>query len=151
MTERPARRLRLLPALAGLVLLATDVASAAAPMDMPASPYDILRSRHLETPLLDAVPRCLPEGLDPVLDPVIEHADASEWREARALLENWARSLDRATPELVVLDGVFQARQAEEREDRVEAEERLAAMLRRDGVREIGFCVRMERLRLASL
>lgn len=147
---RPGRAARVATLIGALLWLGASTAAATAG-DLPPSPYDILRSRHLRTPLLDAVPRCLPGALDPALDPVIEHIDASEWREARALLSKWARSLDRATPELVLIDGVLQARGAVERADRVEAEERLAALLRREDVREVGFCARMERARLLLL
>ena len=132
-----------------LVLAAIGLANTASiAADYLPSPYDILRSRHLETPLLDAVTYCVPGGLDAVLDPVLEQATAGEWREARSMLSDWASGLDRATPELVVLDAVLQTRASEDRAGWLEAEQRLRELLRRDGIEPVEFCIRMELARI---
>lgn len=117
----------------------------------PPSPYDILRTRHLETPLMDAVGFCVPDGLDPALDPVLEQAKVGEWGEARRMLADWAEGLDRPGPALVVLETVFVARMDKERAERIEVEDRLRMLLRDDAYRGQSVCLRLELARLLLL
>lgn len=132
-----------LACLALVVSVATaEIATAAD--GLPPSPYDILRSRDLDTPLLDAVPYCVPPGLDPAVTPVLEQASAGEWRDAREGLADWARGFDAPGMELVTLDAVLMSREAEEREDRLEVEEHLRAILRRSDIDAVELCLRLE-------
>ncbi|GEM_PF-4311162 len=110
----------------------------------PPSPYDILRTQDLETPLLDAVPHCVPPGLDPAIDPVLEQATAGEWREAREVLGDWVQGLDAPSIELVTLDAVLMSRGATERKDRLEIEDHLRALLRRRDTDDVELCLRLE-------
>jgi len=119
--------------------------------EFPPSPYDILGNRDLETPLLDAVEYCVPDGLDAAIDPIVEQTDAGEWEEARRVLADWARSLDRPGLELVVFDGVLQSRQSEDREAMLETEEWLRSLLRRKDIKEHALCARLELARLLLL
>ena len=115
------------------------------------SPYEILNSRILATPVLDAVPYCAPEGLDRAIDPVLEQANALEWSNAREILANWVEGLDRAGPELVVLDAVLSARDAKDREDLMVAEERFRMLLRNPYVGQQKICQRLELARIMLL
>lgn len=138
--------------LAPLVLLALAIAglaqaAAAAPPLLP-SPYDILRSQDLEPPVLDAVPICVPEGLDPATTPILEQAEAGDWRMARKSLRSWMAGFERPGVVLVVFDTVLWSRAEEERADRLEVEERLRALLRREDVRERAVCPRLELARI---
>lgn len=125
-----------------LGLIVSTSVQAAAPL--PPSPYDILRSRDLETPLLDAVGVCEPEDLDPAVEPVLERARAGDWKEARQILSDWATGLDQPGPELVVLDAVLYARAAEDREDRLDVVEKLGESLTHGGLEGSHYCLRME-------
>lgn len=110
----------------------------------PPSPYDILRNQDLETPLLDAVRHCVPPGLDEAVEPVLEQAQAREWREARSALADWTSGLDAPGIKLVTLDAVLMSREAEGREDFLEAEDRLRALLRRVEPDGLAICLRLE-------
>ncbi|CAM9238429.1 unnamed protein product [Discosporangium mesarthrocarpum] len=125
-------------------ILVASAETAFAADAFPPSPYDILRSRDLDTPLLDAVAYCVPPGLDPAVTPVLEQASAGEWREARQTLADWARGLDAPGIELVTLDAVLMSREVEEREDRLEVEEHLRAILRRRDIEPVELCLRLE-------
>ena len=95
-----------LACLALVVSVATaEIATAAD--GFPPSPYDILRNQDLETPLLDAVQHCVPPGLDEAVAPVLEQAQAQEWREARSALADWTSGLDAPGIKLVTLDAVY--------------------------------------------
>lgn len=130
--------------------LASASTSAEAPR-FPPSPYDILRSPALETPLLDAVPYCVPPGLHPVLDPVLEQADAGDWAAARQGLASHLDRLARSDASLDVLDGILSARQADDRDSWLAAEARLRSLLRREEAAGDGLCLRMERARVLML
>ncbi len=123
------------------VLGAPGIASA---FDFPPSPYDILNSRDLETPLLDGPSFCVPDGLDSAVDPVLEQAEAGEWQIARDQLADWAEGLDAPGPRLAVLDAVFFARRAVERVELIESEERLRTLLRAEATEGHRLCLRME-------
>ncbi|MFK7898865.1 MAG: hypothetical protein AB8G23_23750 [Myxococcota bacterium] len=112
--------------------------------DFPPSPYDILNSRDLETPLLDGPAFCVPDGLDAALDPILEQAQSEEWGIARRQLAEWAAGLDTPGPRLMVLDAVFDARRASEREAHLAAEDRLRTMLRVPQTKGHRLCLRME-------
>ena len=112
------------------------------------SPYDILHSRSLETPVLDAVSFCVPAGLDLAVDPILEQAEAGEWENARTMLADWAEGLDYMGPELVVLDAVLHAREAPDREDLLVSEERFRTLLRNDFLAEHRLCQRLELARI---
>jgi hypothetical protein len=126
-------------------------AAAKASEPLPPSPYDILRSRDLETPVLDAVAYCVPERLDPAVDPVLEQADVGEWRAAREILEDWARGLDRPGDALIVLDGVLVARLADDRREWLAAEDRLRELVGRESLAPQELCLRMELARVLML
>ncbi|MEM9175874.1 MAG: hypothetical protein AAGC67_11625, partial [Myxococcota bacterium] len=115
---------------------------------VPPSPYDILRSQDLETPLLDAVSYCTPPGLDPALDPVHESASAGEWNEARAVLADWVQGLDAPGIELVAFDAILASREATEREDLIEVEDHLRAILRHRDSESVALCMRLELARI---
>lgn len=131
-------------ALLCLVAAVAASAHASAADGLPPSPYDILRSQDLDTPLLDAVPYCVPPGLDPAVAPVLEQASAGEWKEARKSLAAWVRGLDAPGIELVTLDAVLASREADEREDQLEIEEHLRAILRRREIDGVELCLRLE-------
>ncbi len=135
----------------GILLAGWLAAGAASASGFPPSPWDILRSRELATPMLDAVDFCTPGGLDPAVDPILDRARVGEWEEARTILGRWMSGLDRAGPELHALDEILEARAASDRADRLAAESRLADRL---GDREFapqGLCLRLERARLLML
>ena len=132
-----------------LVLWATTPSAAA--LDLLPSPYDILRSRSLETPVLDAVSYCVPTGLRVATDPILELADTSEWQSARTLLADWAAGLDSMGPELVVLDAVLQARAVDDREGLLLAEERFRTLLRNPVLKDQRLCQRLELARVLLL
>lgn len=135
-----------------VVGLVAPLSGAAAPIDVPPSPYDVLAGDVLRTPVVDAVPLCAPAGLDPALDPVLEAARAGEWREARTLLADWRRGLDGAdAPTLAVLGLGLEARSATTREDQLAVEERLRALVRRIDAPTAGVCARLELARLLVL
>lgn len=119
-------------------------AGGASASDFPPSPYDILNGRDLETPLLDGPAFCVPDGLDAAVDPVLEQAEAGDWRIAREQLADWAEGLDAPGPRLAVLDAVFFARAAIERTELLEAEERLRTFLRAEATEGHRLCLRME-------
>ncbi len=118
---------------------------------LPPSPHDILKTRDLETPVMDAVGLCVPDGLDPALDPILEQATAGEWSEARRMLADWAGGLDRPDAGLIVLESLLVARNEETRKRRLEVEDRLRSLLRDDGLRAHRLCLRLELARLLML
>lgn len=132
-----------------IVLLGSSATWAAS--DFPPSPYDILGSRDLETPLLDAVGYCVPKGLDSAIDPILEQAETGEWGEARVMLTDWARDLDRPGLELVILDAVMQSRSGTDREAWLEAEDWIRTLLRRKDIKPHALCARLELGRLLLL
>ena len=71
--RRGGRSTRAGIALAALVVLLAGGA-VAAPVASPPSPVDILGRRDLDAPPLDAVPMCVPEVLEGLVDPVVEKA-----------------------------------------------------------------------------
>ena len=128
------------------------VSSPAASFDkLLPSPYDILRSRNLETPVLDAVSFCVPDGLHLATDPILEQAQAFEWANARTMLADWAAGLDQMGPELVVLDAVLHARAASSREDLLVSEERFRTLLRNPFLADQKLCQRLELARVLLL
>ena len=131
-------------AVASLFACMTLLAGPAWSLDFPPSPYDILKSRDLETPLLDGPSFCVPAGLDAALDPVIEYGEAGEWRTAREQLADWANGLEAPGPRLAVLDAVFFARNAQERNETLEAEDRLRTLIRAKATQGHRLCLRME-------
>lgn len=136
---------------ARVAMITFSALQAAALDDLLPSPYDILRSHDLETPVLDAVPFCVPRGLDLAVAPVLEQAEALEWARARELLSDRARRLDWSGPELGVLDAVLKGRAAEKREDRILAVEEFRTLLRRPSVVAYQICPRLELARLLLL
>lgn len=139
----------LLTALALALSVALPAAAASDRAErLPPSPYDILRSRHLDAPIIDAPRFCRPEGLDPALDPVLERATGGEWEEAREMLTRWADGLDHPGPELVVLDATLHARAGGERSDWLASEARLRALLGDPVFRAQRPCLRLELARL---
>ncbi len=103
-----------------IALLAVASVGRAAPL--PPSPYDILSSRDLETPLLDATPVCVPDDLDSAVDTILEEATAGRWREARTLLDDWRSSLPTPEPELALLSEILRGRAITERAELLEME-----------------------------
>lgn len=132
-----------------LVLPASSASSASA--ELLPSPYDILRSRNLETPVLDAVSYCVPDGLHLAIDPILDQASALEWQNARTMLADWVAGLDYVGPELVVLDAVLHARAAEDREDLLLSEERFRTLLRNPILADQRLCQRLELARIMLL
>ena len=132
----------------GLLLSVAFASPVAAADGLLPSPYDILRDRGLDTPLLDAVPYCVPPGLDPAVEPVLDQAATGEWREAREVLADWVEGLDAPGLELVALDAVLASRQAEDRADRLEVEDHLRAILRRSDTDRVELCMRLELARI---
>ena len=119
--------------------------------ELPPSPYDILQSHDLETPVLDAVPFCVPDGLDVAIDPILELATAMEWGEARTMLADWVEGVDQIGPELVVLDATFFGREGTKRKDLLVAEERFRTLLRRPSSVSLQLCERLELARILLL
>lgn len=150
-------RWRLRLSSAGLLwfgLLISPLSGSGAPGDLPElppNPYDILASEDLETPFLDAVPFCEPEGLRAAADPVLDRARAGDWRSAQDLLAGWMEQLESPDPLLRVLEQVFAARSALERSERVAAESRLRAELRTRELGDAAYCLRTELARLLML
>ena len=142
--------LRRLAGLAAL-LVAGPVQAAELRQALPPSPYDILKTRDLETPVMDAVGLCVPSDLDPALDPILEQATAGEWNEARRMLADWARGLDRPDAGLVVLESLLVARKEDTRKRRLRAEDRLRTLLRDESLRAHRLCLRLELARLLLL
>ncbi len=132
---------------AAIVVIAADVATAA-PAQSPPSPVDILNRRDLEAPFLDALPICVPQTLEGVVDPVIEQATAGEWKDAHRALARWGEQLEGHGEALAALDAIFSAREARSREARVLAEAQLDALAKADGQRAHQPCLRLERARL---
>ncbi len=137
--------------MAGVIAFWLATPASVLALELLPSPYDILRSRNLETPVLDAVSYCVPDGLDFATDPILEQADAFEWVEARAMLADWAAGLDAMGPELVVLDAVLHARAAENREDLLISEERFRTLLRNPFLSDQKICQRLELARVLLL
>lgn len=132
------------------VLLSTvDRGQAAEPL--PPRPYVLVPGRFLETPLLEAVPYCAPEGLDPEIDPILEQADAGAWESARELLGEWIRRRETSADALRVLEDVFAAREARDRAARLAIESRLRERLRRQMPSDRALCLRMELARILML
>lgn len=119
---------------------------------LPPSPYDILQLRALGTPIVDVVPYCAPEDLDPLLDPALDDADAAQWQAARERLGH-ERSSDESIPtQIDVLDAVFEAREASDRSTWLDADSRLSELLRSAPLApDEELCVRMERARMLLL
>lgn len=138
-----------LSAAALCAILASNATRAAG--NFPPSPYDILRSQDLETPLLDAVPFCVPDGLDAATDPILEQASAGEWDQAREILADWSKGFDRPGLGLIILDGVLRSRAARDREDLLSAEKWLRSLLRRKDIQVQGICLRLELARILLL
>lgn len=132
-----------------LVILGSLEAGASEPL--PPSPYDILKSRDLETPLLDAVPFCVPAGLDLAIDPILEQATALEWNEARKMLADWTAGLDQAGPRLVLLDAILLGRAAKDREALLDSEKRFRSLLRDPEMAAHRLCARLELARVLLL
>jgi len=141
----------LLLTMSGFCLASSGVGAAFAGDAFPPSPYEILASRDLETPLLDAVSYCVPKGVDAAVDPILEHATAGEWEEARGLLTNWSDGLVRPGLELEVLDAVLQARAAGDRAEWMDIESRMTQMLLRPEVEPLTLCLRLELARVLLL
>lgn len=131
-----------------LAIVSCLLAAPVAASDLPPSSYDILSQRDLDTPVLDAVPYCVPQGLDPALEPALEQATAGEWEQATALLRDWGRGLDQVGPELVIFEAVLFARAAVEREELLVAEERLRSLLRHGALVDHRLCGRLELARV---
>ncbi len=134
-----------------LLLLIAGPLEADGSEPLPPSPYDILKSRDLETPLLDAVPFCVPSGLDLAIDPILEQATALEWGEARKMLADWTAGLDQPGPELVLLDAILLGRAAKDRRDLLDSEERFRMLLRDPTLQEHRLCSRLELARVLLL
>jgi hypothetical protein len=135
----------------GLVLLlsAADRGQTAEPL--PPSPYVLVPGRFLETPLVEAVPYCVPEGLDPAIDPILEQADAGAWQSARELLGESIRRRETSQDSLRVLEDVFAAREAPDRSARLAIESRLRERLREPMPQDRALCLRMELARILML
>ena len=118
------------------------------PGPLPPSPYDILQSTDLETPVIDALAFCRPRGLDASADSVLDHARRDEWQPAREKLAERVAEMLRPGPELFILDAVLEARTAEERSEWLEAEAMLRDRLLRDELAAHDFCLRMELARI---
>lgn len=126
-------------------------AAAAVEPSFPPSPYDILHNQDLGTPLLDAVPYCVPPGLDRAVDPVLEQALEGEWQAARSVLADWAEGLDAPGVELITLDAVLESRAAEERADHLAVAGRLRGLIRREDTEPVEVCLRLELARTLLL
>lgn len=137
-------------ALALFVLLsAADRGQTAEPL--PPSPWVLVPGRFLETPLVEAVPYCVPGGLDPAIDPILEQADAGAWQSARELLGEWIRRRETSRGALRVLEDVFAARAARDRSARLAIESRLRERLREPMPPGRALCLRMELARILML
>jgi len=135
----------------GLVLLLSAASRGQASEPLPPSPYVLVPGAFLETPLLEAVPYCTPDGLDPVIDPIIEQADAGAWQSARELLGEWIRRQSAPDEALHVLEDVLAARAAPDREAWLAVASRLRARLREASVPDQALCLRMELARILML
>jgi len=129
-----------------VLLCSADRGQTAEPL--PPSPYRLVPGRFLETPLLDAVPYCVPEDLDPAIEPILEQADAGAWQSARELLAEWIRRRGESETGLRVLEDVLAARDARDRERRLAVESRLRERLREPMAPDRKLCLRMERARI---
>ena len=134
-----------------LVALLSVAARGQAAEPLPPSPYALVPGRFLETPLVEAVPYCVPEGLDPAIDPILEQADAGAWQSARELLGEWIRRRETSDAALHVLADVFAAREARDREVRLAVAARLRERLRGSMPPDRALCLRMELARLLML
>ncbi len=134
-----------------LVVLLSAAASGQADEPLPPSPYALVPGRFLETPLVEAVTYCVPEGLDPAIDPILEQADAGAWQSARELLGEWIRRRETSDAALHVLADIFAAREARDREDRLVVASRLQEKLRGSMPPDRALCLRMELARLLML
>lgn len=134
----------LLVSLAGIPGLDATAASSAS----PPSPVDILDRRDLDAPFLDALPICVPEALEGVVDPVVEKAADGRWKEAHVALARWGEQLEGHADALIALDAIFAAREARSREQRLLAEARLDALAMSESQRAHQPCLRLERSRL---
>lgn len=117
----------------------------------PPSPVEILNRRDLEAPFLDAVPLCVPEALEDLVDPVVEKAIAGQWREADRALARWAESLDEEEAAVETLEAIFRAREARTRPERRVAEHRLSELLDAPEQEDQEVCLRLERARVLML
>ena len=133
-----------------VVFLAAFLGSeaSAGPAQSPPSPVDILNRRDLDAPFLDALPICVPETLEGVVDPVIEKAAAGQWKDAHRALARWGEQLEPHADALAALDAIFIAREAPTRDARIAAEAQLDALAQEESQRTHLACLRLERARL---
>lgn len=139
---------RRLALVASALLFGAIPAGAQLPTLVPPSPYDILGTDHLKTPVIDAVPMCIGSEVSDEMKPVVEMARTGEMREAFKLLQRASERAEETPLEAEILAATFQARLADKRERRLLALERLGANPLRRARETERACIAVERARL---
>jgi hypothetical protein len=115
------------------------------PVKIPASPYLILGSAHLETPPIDATLLCIPDGLDSAWTEITRIAIAGDLKSANILLGEWGASESESG---ALLEALIGARAAEDRKTVLIARKRLAVQLGSEGTPGGRSCLLLEKSRL---